>query len=119
MPSPSLLNAAIATGSPSLTVIDVSSGGLLVQASEPLPIGAVVQLHLSLRDGSLDGTFGLRCLHTHRSTLPEQPTTHVSALVFVHPLDDSTREKLERLGDIPPDATPSRGMLRLAVGPRD
>lgn len=98
LPSPARLRAATATGTPPLSVIDASVGGLLVEADNPFDIGSVVHLQLSTPDGSLCGTFALRCLHTHRAVGRDQTPTHVSALVFVHPPDDRTRDVLSGLG---------------------
>ncbi len=118
--SPDHLRAMTATGTPALSVVDVSVGGLLVQAAEPFPIGAVVHLQLSVPGNPL-GTFALRCLHAHRTVAPDRTTAHISALVFEHRPDERTRETLAGLG-APERAAPpsgSRRILRFAVWPAD
>jgi hypothetical protein len=123
IPLPSLhrLTATTATGLPVLSVVDYSIGGLLVEASEPFGVGSVAHLHLSTPDGRVNGTFALRCLHTHRTIGPEQAVTHISALVFVHPLDEVTREALSSPGPAERDHVPaeSRHLLRLVRSPTD
>lgn len=115
------LTATTATGLPVLSVVDFSVGGLLVEASEPFDVGAVAHLHLATPDGRVNGTFALRCLHTHRTIGPEQAVAHISALVFVHPLDAATHEALSRPGPASRDAGPgdSRQILRLVRSSTD
>jgi hypothetical protein len=110
------LRAATASGSPALSVIDFSLGGILVEAEEPFEIGALIHLSLSGADGTSCGTFALRCRHAHRSSVSLETPVFVSALVFVHPLDKQTARLLTRLSE-PPCSGPqpaSRGGLRLA-----
>jgi hypothetical protein len=117
LPSPTRLTAATATGTPTLSIIDCSVGGLLVQATEPFPIGSVVHLRLSTADGGACGTFALRCLHAHRTVGPD----HVPALVFIHPPDGRTRDLLTGLGHAgrPQPPRESRRLLRFTGGPPD
>lgn len=98
LPSLTCLMAATATGTPVLSVVDFSGGGLLVQAAEPFPLGSVVHLRLWAADAGRFGTFAFRCLHAHRTDGPGQTRAHISALVFVHPLDERTRRILAGLG---------------------
>lgn len=95
--TPRLL-AATASGSPALSVVDFSTGGLLVEAPIPFDIGTVVHLRLSSFDGASCGTFALRCLHAHRTAGIDRETAHLSALVFVDPLDVRTRALLAGSG---------------------
>ncbi|MCC7043699.1 MAG: hypothetical protein IT183_07550 [Acidobacteria bacterium] len=123
LPSPTRLRAATATGVPTLSVIDFSLGGLLVQATEPFRVGSVVHLQLSTEGGPC-GTFALRCLHAHRTLGPDQTPAHISALVFVHPLDDRTVglvAGLERTVHHRHQQQPRNGrrVLRFTSGPTD
>ena len=114
------LTAATPTGTPALSVIDFSIGGLLVEAPEPFEIGSTVHLHLATTDGRLSGTFALRCLHTH-PTIGGDRAPHLSALVFAHPLDDAARDaliQLESTGGDEPTPGPRRA-LRLVGDSRE
>jgi hypothetical protein len=115
-PFPERLRAATTTGTPVLTVIDFSLGGLLVQASEAFEIGSVVHLTLSAGEEAPVGSFALRCLHAHRTSTSSRTESHISALVFVYPPDERTAALLSRLGQSRPlDGSPVNGSgLRLA-----
>ena len=94
------LRAAAATGTPpTLSVIDFSLGGLLVQAEQPFELGSIVRLMLSTADGTTIGTFSLRCLHAHRTAASNATgaEAHISALVFADPLDELTADLLVSL----------------------
>jgi hypothetical protein len=124
LPSHARLRAATTTGVPALSVIDFSLGGLLVQATEPFRVGSVVHLQLSTADGGPCGTFALRCLHTHRAVGPDQTPAHISALVFVHPLDDRTVRLVAGLGHTvhhrhQQQPRNGRRVLRFTSGPTD
>ena len=112
------LHAATVTGAPALSVVDFSTGGLLVEAPIPFDIGAVVHLRLSTADGAPCGTFALRCLHAHRTGADRTPA-HLSALVFLHPLDVRTRALLAGPGHAPDfeQACDSPRVLRFADSP--
>lgn len=113
------LHAATVSGAPALSVVDFSTGGLLVEAPIPFDIGAVVHLRLSTADGVPCGTFALRCLHTHRTDGADRTPAHISALVFIHPLDVRTRALLAGPGHAPDreQAPESPRVLRFADSP--
>lgn len=94
------LTAATPAGTPALSVIEYSTGGLLVEADVPFEIGAVVHLRLTTVDGRLDGMFALRCLHAH-TVITGDHAAYLSALAFVHPLDTDTRDALLPAGSAP------------------
>lgn len=124
LPPATRLRAATATGVPTVSVIDFSRGGLLVQAAEPFRVGAVVHLQLSSADGGPGGTFALRCLHAHRAPGPDQTPGHISALVFVDPLDGRTARRVAGLDLAPPHRAQQqprsgRRALRFTSGPTD